>query len=244
MTRAGLLALLFPRRCPFCDRVLGDRSPQAAFCQRCASEEQRLRHTPPRLPETEHLFYSMSGAAAAYYYTGCVRAAVLRCKLYQHPWYARELADRMAVCLWGAAPAGKPGGCPVPEPAFLPRYSAVVPVPPRKRTPGVPELPLLLAGRLGKILDLPVVEALAVTKELRPQKSLDRDERVKNVKGAYAVRKGVDLEGQRILLVDDVITTGATISACADALMQGGAEDVFAVCIAAAEELPKEKQHT
>ena len=150
----------------------------------------------------------------------------------------------MAVCLWGAAPAGKPGGCPVPEPAFLPRYSAVVPVPPRKRTPGVPELPLLLAGRLGKILDLPVVEALAVTKELRPQKSLDRDERVKNVKGAYAVRKGVDLEGQRILLVDDVITTGATISACADALMQGGAEDVFAVCIAAAEELPKEKQHT
>lgn len=238
-----LLALLFPRRCPLCGTVLGPDAEAAAVCLVCAAEERRLRHTPPRLPGTEHDFYALSGAAGAYYYADSVRGAILLCKRGNHPWYSRELADLMVVRIWQAAPAARPGGRPVLENASgIPLYSCIVPVPPREPAAGVPGLPLLLARRLGQVLDIPVQPVLHPTRALRPQKQLSRQERLQNTKDAYAALPGTDLTGKRVLLVDDIITTGATASACALALAQAGAADVFAACIAADEELPKEKQ--
>jgi ComF family protein len=58
------------------------------------------------------------------------------------------------------------------------------------------------------------------------QTKLDREARAANVKRAFAMRKSQQLNGQRILLVDDVLTTGATTSACAAALLRGGAGEV------------------
>lgn len=239
----ALLALLFPRRCPFCGAVLGPEAADAALCPGCAAEERRLRHIPPRLPATEHVFYALSGAAGAYYYSGKVREAILLCKRGDHPWYSRELADLAAMRVWQAEPAPRPGGRPKLENASgIPLYSCIVPVPAREPAKGFPGLPVLLARRLGKVLGIPVLEVLRTTRAIRPQKQLNQEERLRNTKDAYAAAPGADLTGKRVLLVDDIITTGATISACALALSQAGAADVFAVCIAAAEQLPKEKQ--
>ena len=69
-----------------------------------------------------------------------------------------------------------------------------------------------------------------------PQKSLTLVQRLQNQKDGYALRPGSEAVGRRVLLVDDVITSGATVSACALALYQGGAAGVFAVSIAADEE--------
>jgi predicted amidophosphoribosyltransferase len=55
---------------------------------------------------------------------------------------------------------------------------------------------------------------------------LSREERAANVRGAFGVRPGVRLAGQRVVLVDDVLTTGATTSACAEALQEAGAGPV------------------
>ena len=93
-----------------------------------------------------------------------------------------------------------------------------------------------MADRLGRVLGIPVRRALTTTRAMRPQKSLDRAARLLNTRGAYACRPGTDLIGQRVLLVDDIITTGATASACALALLQAGAESVFAVSVAASED--------
>ncbi len=245
--RAGVeyaAAFLFPRRCPFCGALLDDQAPDGAFCPDCAREETRLAHDPPRLPDTEHAFYAISRALAAYYYEDAVASAILLCKRGAHPWYARELADRMAVRIWGARPAAKPGLRPQYQamPGF-PLYHGIVPVPPREPAPGVPGLPLMLARRLGILLQIPVITPLTVRRGMRPQKDLTREERLRNVKDAYRCRKGTDLGGKRLLLVDDIITTGSTVSACALALLQAGAVEVTAASIAAREELPKEKRN-
>lgn len=241
MERAA--ALLYPRRCPFCDTVLGDDAVQGVFCPACRKEEARLSHQPPRLPETEHSFRALHSALAAYYYKGMVRQAILLCKRGGHPWYARELADRMAVRIWGATPAEHPGRRPEDQLfRHLPVYQCIVPVPPHQAWAGVPGLPLQLARRLGILFDIPVVEALRTVRGTSAQKSLTRLERMRNAESAYRCRSDVDLSGKRVLLVDDLITTGATVSACAMELLKAGAVDVTAAAIAAAEELPKEKQ--
>lgn len=236
-------ALLYPRRCPFCGGMLGPDARQGAVCPACAREEQRLAHEPPRLPGTEHTFYAVSSALAAYYYSGAVRQAILLCKRGGRPWYARELADCMAVRIWGAVPAEGPGQRPVNE-LFrtLPLYHCIVPVPPHKTWAGVPGLPLLLARRLGILLQIPVVQGLRTVRGATQQKTLTRAQRAENARHAYAVRPGLDLGGKRVLLVDDIITTGATVSACALALLGAGAVDVTAAAVAAAEELPREKR--
>ena len=96
--------LLFPRRCPFCGSLLGPDALQGTVCPACVPEEMHLQHIPARLPEGEHDFYAVREAAAAYYYEDIVRTAVLRCKRGGCFWYARELADRVAVLVFGALP--------------------------------------------------------------------------------------------------------------------------------------------
>ena len=196
--------LLFPRRCPFCGSLLGPDALQGTVCPACVPEEMRLQHIPARLPEGEHDFYAVREAAAAYYYEDIVRTAVLRCKRGGCFWYARELADRVAVLVFGALPAKQPGK--------MPQYA------------GVTALPLYIKRRG------------------RPQKELTREQRLQNARGAFGCRPGTDLTGRRVLLIDDIITTGATASACALALLQAGAVEVTAVAIAAAEELPKSRK--
>ena len=117
---------LFPRRCPFCGALLGADALQGTVCPACVPEEMRLQHIPPRLPEGEHSFYALSQAAAAYYYADTVRSAILRCKRGGSPWRARELADRMAVLVFGALPARRVGGLPqYLGVAMLPLYNCI-----------------------------------------------------------------------------------------------------------------------
>ncbi|WP_294541224.1 phosphoribosyltransferase family protein [uncultured Gemmiger sp.] len=236
-----LAALLWPRRCPFCDRVLPKDAFMGCICRECLSEIKRLTHEPPRLPDTEHEFYAVSGAASAFYYSDGVRHAILRCKEHGHPWYAQEFADMMAVMVFGAEASGYMSGTPVYHaPGGLLPYTVIVPVPPRRRGGG--RMPYLLARRLSRILGIPLSCPLHTTREMKPQKGLDLAGRLQNTKDAYACRSGTDLSGARVLLVDDIITTGSTVSACALALLQGGAVSVFAVSVAAKEELPPEKR--
>lgn len=96
--------------------------------------------------------------------------------------------------------------------------------------------PETLAECLARLLGIPVRRrVLSRSRNTLPQASLRRSERFRNVRGAFRVRAGYHLEGRRVLLVDDILTTGATCSEAAKTLKQAGATMVAAAVVARAE---------
>lgn len=84
----------------------------------------------------------------------------------------------------------------------------------------------LLAREVGRRLNIPVLPALVKIRDTRPQKELSGKERAENLKGCFAVAYGEYVAGRKILLVDDVFTTGATANECARTLLKGKARKV------------------
>jgi ComF family protein len=113
----------------------------------------------------------------------------------------------------------------------------VVPVPlhrQRERERGYNQA-ALIAKPLAKKLRLPHKGVLLVRTRARPDKQiLGLEERWESVRGAFATRPGSQVDNQRVLPVDDVLTTGATLDACARALRDAGAKSVIGLTVARA----------
>ena len=131
-------------------------------------------------------------------------------------WFAARLAE----VVWRAPDLG--------------RVDLIVPVPlhaDRHRERGYNQAELIarpLAKRLGVKLD---PRLLTRTKPRPAQLVLSRSEHWKSVRGAYAIREGAHVDKLRILLVDDVLTTGATLDACARVLKKAGAAAVMGLTV-------------
>lgn len=224
-------ALVYPRRCPFCDRVLG----WMPGCTNCASELAVLRRTAPRLSATEHLLRDVTGAAAVWRYDGCVRQAILRFKNGGRACYGEALGAEMARAIFGCNYDINHGIITFNGALPLARFDLVVPVPSSDRSRGY-EPPELLARPIAHALGAPLDKrVLRKTRVTHTQKGLTAVQRLQNLRGAFRVENAGRVEGRRVLLVDDVITTGATVSSCAAALMNAGALEVFAVAAACTE---------
>ena len=132
----------------------------------------------------------------------------------------QDVADRA-----GAAAGPGPGG------------DILVPVPvhaDRQRRRGYDQAELI-AIHAGRQLGMPVAPILSRTRATAAQFDLDRPERAGNVAGAFALRPGGNprlLRGRWIVLVDDVVTTGATLTACARPLIDAGVLGVSAIAVA------------
>lgn len=225
--------VLYPRRCPFCDRVLGS----LPACPDCAGELEKLRRKPSmRLNGSQHYLGRLEGAAAPYQYSGIARQAVLRAKYQGAPWTAVELGVEMARLLFGSEiTMHGPEALPAPVPGLDRSYDCILPVPAssRKRGYNVPER---MARPIARAVGVPVVaDAMTRVRADRRQEGLSLDERLANVAGAFRVTRLEAVEGKRILLVDDVLTTGATAAACAQALLDAGAQSVFVTAFATVE---------
>lgn len=88
-----------------------------------------------------------------------------------------------------------------------------------------------LAERLARATGLPRVRVLRRVRAGPHQIGLSFTDRQANIRGAFALRRGVTMEGARVLLIDDVKTTGATLNECAKVLRAGGAAEVFAAVV-------------
>lgn len=150
-------------------------------------------------------------------YEGPLKAAVLRLKFGGERWLARPLGELLAE-LARTFPAERPVLVPVP----LSRG--------RLRERGYNQA-ALLAREMSRALGWPLVEALMKIKEAPPQERLTAKERLSAPVGSFAPAVGL-ASGSEVVLVDDVITTGATASECARALLGAGARAVFVAAAA------------
>jgi ComF family protein len=92
---------------------------------------------------------------------------------------------------------------------------------------------LLLADRLNRRLCLPLsYDNLVRSKRTAPQTALGRTARLKNLRWAFTVLRPAELIGKRVLLVDDVFTTGTTVNECAKTLRKAGSSDVYVITLA------------
>lgn len=119
--------------------------------------------------------------------------------------------------------------------AFCPDIVVPVPLhPSRLRERGYNQA-AMIAQPLARCLQVPMGPILLVRTRPRPDKLLlSRRERWETVRGAYATRIGARVDNLRVLLIDDVFTTGATLDACSKALKDGGAKAVFGLTVARA----------
>lgn len=113
-------------------------------------------------------------------------------------------------------------------------YDVVVPVPLhwRKKLQRGFNQAELLARHIATRRRLPLINALRRRKSAEAQATLSMAARRRNVAGAFAVRSGANIAGKRIILIDDVMTTGATAAACATALKRSGAQSVTLLTLA------------
>lgn len=135
-----------------------------------------------------------------------------------------------------ARPMGYLMACRVKRLRFAGNIRAVVPVPlysVRESERGYNQS-LLLAQAVAEELERPLwPEILAREHFHHPQMMLSREERMRNIAGAFKYSREKELSGGTFLIVDDIITTGATLFACADVLRQGGAREVYGITWAA-----------
>lgn len=117
------------------------------------------------------------------------------------------------------------------------RADLLVPVPlhPRRQRERGFNQAALLAERVGRVWGRPVIaSALVRTMATPPQTELSGEARRRNVRGAFAVVRPRQVAGRRVLLIDDVMTTGATVEACAAPLRGAGAAEVGVLTVARA----------
>lgn len=154
-------------------------------------------------------------------FDGPVREAIHQYKYHQAFWLEKRLADWLMAA---AAPALRAGD-----------WQAIVPVPlhpVKERERGFNQAERL-ARHLSRATGLPLnTKALRRVKHTTSQTRLTRAQRADNLRGAFAVVSGERRSGERLVLVDDVMTTGATLNAAATALRRAGAEAVCAWTLA------------
>ncbi len=208
-----VLNYLLPRTCAGCreDLPFGKEGP---LCGDCMSRLRPLKGPSGRPPP------GLSLARAAFAYRAPIPALIHAFKYRSRSSVGEFLGDEM-----GAAWARHPG---------LGRPDALVPVPlhpSRERFRGFNQA-RILAQRLGRMTGLPVAELLVRKRRSAPLARRTRAERGGRLAGAFALAPGAWLDSARIVVIDDVWTTGETLSACARTLRSGGAEDVRGFALA------------
>lgn len=205
--RGVLLDLLFPPRCVFCKSIL--KRGETGLCARCQSELPWIMGQ-----AAEQKLEFISCCASPLWYQGEVRESIHRYKFSDRNGYAKTYGQLVAQCV---------------NDHLSGQYDLITWVPLSARSlkkRGYDQAMLLAMATALELGDV-AVETLRKVRNTDAQSSLKEDAaRRANVLGAYEVVDPAIVEGKRFLLIDDVVTTGSTLSECARVLRTYGAVDV------------------
>ena len=204
--------VLFGRRCVFCREPLDLEIPEKAMlCRDCAGRvrrEYRCTHS----KAVDHC----AQTDAALFYKEDVRRAMVQVKFYHHTgalrWFAEQTAARLLADLDD----------------WKPDVITFVPVSPlRKWTRGFDQSEVI-ARRCAELCGLPCEKLLCRRFFARRQSRLHSPgKRMENASRGFLPCSGVDLTGKRVVLIDDILTTGASAAVCARILREAGAREVY-----------------
>ena len=222
--KRGILNILYPRCCPVCHRILPDQTElvcpdcektlhpvEQPFCMKCGAPVAEGEEFCTDCSRTEHIYTCGRGIFS---YNDVWKRSIEKYKYYGCREYGDFYADRMAKCAAGDVRRWRP--------------DLLIPVPLHKKKQRIRGFnqSWYLASRIGKSFGIPAEESAVVKlRETKSQKKLSAEERRNNLKEAFSVRKPVS--GKRILVVDDIYTTGSTMDAMAECLLRAGADEVF-----------------
>lgn len=205
--------LLFPPKCLLCRRVLDEN--ELDLCRKCRIEA-------PVAPISRKKLPFIDSWASVWYYEERARASILRYKFYGARSNARGYGRLLAMKLQEAHPEG---------------FDVLtwVPISRLRRLRRGYDQVQLLAEAVSRELSMEPVPLLKKIRNNRPQSGITGTaQRRANVLGVYQVTQPEAVSGKRILLLDDVITTGATVGECARVLLTAGAKEVHCGAVAVA----------
>ena len=222
----AVLTAFFPRRCPYCGTVL---TPEERICKDCLAHLPRIEE--PRCPycgaskkdccchKRQRYFTCV---LAPFYYEDAARKAIERYKFQNKPFLASALAKDMARTVTDHVP--------------LAEVDCITYVPFTKKQKKEREFnpSEALARALAKELSMPCEPLLLKLYETKTQHLLSKEDRKGNVLGVFDVAPHADVQNKSILLVDDIKTTGSTLSECAKMLVLGDAKAVYCATFAIA----------
>ena len=225
----GIASLLYPPSCTICsasvdlgEHLCGECEAKVSrivppFCAKCSQPFAGAITESFTCANCEDRVLHFDTAVSAYRSRGVVRKVVHNFK------YGRQIHLRHLLGRWLAETMDDPR-------LAGRRFDFIVPVPlhpARKRERGFNQAELLSLA-LHRHTGLPVQNVLRRTRYTTTQTQFDRSERMENLKGAFRLRRGSNVRDLRMLLVDDVLTTGSTLSECALVLKKAGAISVHA----------------
>lgn len=212
----GLLDWIFPPRCPFCHEFWSEKGRD--FCPTCQNN----------LPWAFGTLAVQSGEAfrccvSPLLYRDMVRDSFHRYKFYGQKAYAKVYGKLMAQCV-------------IDNLGVSVDFLTWAPLSPLRKWRRGYDQAYLLARAIGQELGIEPVRTLRKAKHRKAQSRLGGGEEARrsNIQGAYGLASKVEVKGCSILLVDDIVTTGSTLSECAKVLLEAGAEQVVCVTLARA----------
>ena len=217
--------IVFPRICPVCGRRLS--AGERAICTACSLSLPYTRFGARRNNPVERLFlgrFPLTRASAYIFYQRATdtRNMIFSLKYLRHPQIGVELGKRMAAELMSRG--------------FFEGIDVIVPVPlarRRERRRGYNQS-LMIARGIGSVAGISVDNGLLLRIVDNPTQTMrTAKQRLENVEGIFRAVNEERIRGRHVLLVDDVVTTGATITACADRLVAAGARTISVLTLAA-----------
>ena len=230
-----LLCAFFPRRCAYCGKLI---VPERTVCEECTANLPRI--TAPVCSfcgcakadcTCKQKKLKFDAVCAPFYYEKSIERAVHRFKFEDKDFLARPFAQEIALAVHRDFAQQ-----PFDVVTFIPFTRGQA----RSRAFNPSEL---LARETAKVLALPCVPLLEKLFETETQHHLSQTARTGNVFGVYEVKDAAAVQDKHILLVDDIKTTGATLSECAKVLKLAGASSVHAAVFAVAKKKKGKTAH-